>query len=708
MIQARPARQQQVDYRYAPQWHQSCICLPDDTHKTIVGPLGQLLYDYGSKRELYSSIEDGFGFGTVVQFFTDENVKIDNQRLHSARVPFVITESSLDGLRITQEAFAVGLPFIRDNTPTNQGNREDFILTTITNATSRAQTLCPVLVVDSRHKVEVCGRVALVDGEARVITSVPPLRVRQNLGDFKTLLELESVAIAPGETKQLLVLCDNAAPSELAQQFAENPTPVLSRIPAIRAEMLNYWENKTPVPYGLLSVPDEEIQNLVDASLRGIWQAREIKDNRIIFQVGPTRYRGLWVIDGAFILETATMFNRGLDARDSITRTLSFQKENGKIEVLRPNFYKENGAVLWTCARHAWLTQDKDWLRSVWPQLRKIVAYIKELRVASLKDDTPLNDGLMPSGFIDGGLWGGEDQPEYTNVYWNLFGLKAIVQAANWLGEKTDFADWQKEYDDFFATFQKAAARDMATDSFGNQYLSIMMDPKHRSLPQRAQWAFCQAVYPGQIFDNNDPVAISTMNMLHTTLQEGMVMGTGWHIDGIWNYFASFYAHACLWLGEPHRAAAALYAFANHASPLYAWREEHPSRDWQPFPFVGDMPHNWASAEFLRLTVHLLALDRGNELHLLEGIPVEWLQPNMATSLKNISTPFGQLTFILQVDATGQTATLDIAALPEPTCAAIYVHLGNWGLHNKTNLSKLDPHQQHRLRIQLLPSLLSE
>ena len=31
---------------------------------------------------------------------------------------------------------------------------------------------------------------------------------------------------------------------------------------------------------------------------------------------------------------------------------------------------------------------------------------------------------------------------------------------------------------------------------------------------------------------------------------EGMVYGTGWAADGIWNYFASFYAHAWLWVGE--------------------------------------------------------------------------------------------------------------------------------------------------------------
>ncbi|MDR1454081.1 MAG: hypothetical protein LBJ01_00355, partial [Tannerella sp.] len=49
MICAMPvaAQFQQVDYRYAPQWHVSCIGLPDDSYKTQIGPLGQLLYDYG-------------------------------------------------------------------------------------------------------------------------------------------------------------------------------------------------------------------------------------------------------------------------------------------------------------------------------------------------------------------------------------------------------------------------------------------------------------------------------------------------------------------------------------------------------------------------------------------------------------------------------------------------------------------------------------
>jgi hypothetical protein len=244
----------------------------------------------------------------------------------------------------------------------------------------------------------------------------------------------------------------------------------------------------------------------------------------------------------------------------------------------------------------------------------------------------------------------------------------------------------------------------MATDSFGNRYLAIPMDPKNRYLPQRAQWAFCQSVYPGQIFSQDDPVAVGTMNMLHTTLQEGMVMGTGWAIDGIWNYFAGFYGHACLWVNESKRACESLYAFANHASPLYNWREEHSPRDLTPSKYVGDMPHNWASALFATLAVHLLALDRGNELHLLEGIPAEWRQAGMKTSMKDIATPFGKLSFIFEVNAQGTEATLTVDPLSDPSCKGIFVHLGDWGTADGANASvlKADAKKSNSILIKLM------
>ena len=90
---------------------------------------------------------------------------------------------------------------------------------------------------------------------------------------------------------------------------------------------------------------------------------------------------------------------------------------------------------------------------------------------------------------------------------------------------------------------------------------------------------------------------------------------------------------------------------------------------------VGDMPHNWASAEFIRLCTHLIELDRGNELHLLEGFPREWAGPGMTTRLDGVLTPFGPLRLSIQIAADGKTSRLKIARLNGPRPARIVLHL---------------------------------
>jgi hypothetical protein len=169
---------------------------------------------------------------------------------------------------------------------------------------------------------------------------------------------------------------------------------------------------------------------------------------------------------------------------------------------------------------------------------------------------------------------------------------------------------------------------------------------------------------------------------------------------GIWNYFASFYGHAWLWQGDGRKAARALYAFANHAAPLLEWREEQSLKGGE-FKKVGDMPHNWTSAEFIRLTIHLRALDRGNQLHLFEGLPAEWTQPGMVTKLNGIATPFGPLTMALHVSDDGKTARLTVAPLSDTACQGIVVHLAPWARAEGNAVIRLDPRQQNDREISL-------
>ena len=59
---------------------------------------------------------------------------------------------------------------------------------------------------------------------------------------------------------------------------------------------------------------------------------------------------------------------------------------------------------------------------------------------------------------------------------------------------------------DGYAAFRKAAERDMRQDSHGNSYLPIRMNPDPGIPPQKAQWAFLHAIYPGELFAPGDPL----------------------------------------------------------------------------------------------------------------------------------------------------------------------------------------------------------
>jgi len=649
-----------VDFRYSPPEWQTAICLPDDSFKSLVDRTGELLYHYG---------KGGREFGTRVSVQVVSNSVWQSQELYSPRVPIVRTKRAAKGVEILEEAFAVTDLYNTSSssavssalTNSDAGPRNDLLLVRVRNTSSEPLTVHPVLVVDTvlpfrfereSHRVQVNGH--------EIITSSLQLTGLAEDQASRRAIQSEQITIPAGKEVQFFVMYSGG------DRILTQPSTVEEALTS-RQRAAAFWE-KAPLPYGHVEVPDLAIQALVDSAIRNIWQAREIKKGLPAFQVGPTCYRGLWIVDGAFLLESAAMLGAGKEARSGVAYELTYQRPDGSIHVM-DNYSKENGIVLWTCVRHAQLTQDKAWLEAVWPNLERIANYIKALRQQTMTNASRLDDGLLPAGFPDGGIGGVID--EYTNPYWNLAGLHSFIQAARWLG-RTETADvWQREYDDFMAAFRGAAQRDKKTDSHRHAYVPIRMDGQ--DLPQRGQWAFCHAVYPGQIFDRNDPLVTGTLEMLQDSEREGMVYGTGWDATGLWNYFASFYAHAWLWQGNGRKATQVLFAYANHAAPTLVWREEQ-SLLGQKFSKVGDMPHNWASAEFIRLVIHLLALDRGDELHLLEGLPVQWIGPGMVTRLNGVATPFGPLDLTLEADSKGQSATLSVKALAS-NCKAIIVHL---------------------------------
>ena len=445
----------------------------------------------------------------------------------------------------------------------------------------------------------------------------------------------------------------------------------LTHAESLRRKAERFWQT-APLPYDHIEIPDAGVQALLDSSIRNIYQAREIKKGLPAFQVGPTCYRGLWVVDGSFLLEAITYLGRADETRNGVKYLMSFQRDDGGF-MLMDAHWKETGIALWAITRHARLTGDKEWLQEAWPSIERGFAFIRKMR--GMPAAGAPNARLIPDGFSDGGL--ADKVPEYTNIYWTMAGLRAAIEAARWLGKTDEAEDWQKEYDDFLRTFRRAAERDTRTDAHGNHYVPIRMRFDEKIPPQKAQWAFLHSVFPGKVFAANDPLVQGDMAMLRAVEKQGLVQDTGWLKDGIWTYFGSFYGHAWLWLGEGDKAARTLYAFGNHASPLLAWREEQMPVG-QGDQVVGDMPHNWASAEFIRLVRHSLILERGNELHLFEGVPAKWARPGAVTSVREIATEFGPISFEFRVARNGASGILKLTPPQRTPPTRIVLHLDHW------------------------------
>jgi len=652
-----------IDFRYAPPSWQTAICLPDDWQKTLVGKDGSLLYDYPGS---YA------GFGTRITFGLSGETRWLKQELASPRVPIVRTTYRNGAVEVVQETFAVAPPLASSNQQTdrgadpaaNQTPRHDLALIRLRNTGAKPAPVAPSLTIESAFPIALNAfrRRVEIGGATSLACSCAIVGMEKAAG--RAVLRFPEAVIPPhGEAVLSFVVAHGRNVDDLPIDLAQAES--------LRRKAERFW-HKASLPYDRIEVPDPDVQGLVDSAIRNIYQAREIKKGLPAFQVGPTCYRGLWVVDGSFLLEAMTYLGRAGETRSGIKYLMSFQRDDGSF-MLIDGHWKETGIALWAITRHARLTGDTNWLLGVWPNVERGFAFVRKMR--TMPGAGVPNARLIPDGFSDGGL--ADKVPEYTNIYWTMAGLRAAIDAARWLGKSEEAEGWQREYDNFLQTFRRAAERDTRTDAHGNRYVPIRMRFDEKIPPQKAQWAFLHALFPGKVFSVEDPLVQGNMAMLKAVETQGLVQDTGWLKGGIWTYFGSFYGHAWLWLGQGDKAARTLYAFGNHASPLLAWREEQMPVG-QGDQVVGDMPHNWASAEFIRLVRHSLVLERGNELHLCEAMPAKWARPGAVTRLRDIATEFGPVSLEFRVSRDGASGVLRLTPPQRTPPARIVLHLDNW------------------------------
>jgi hypothetical protein len=672
---AHEAWNTEIDFRYAPHHSQATICFPDDHLKSIVGQAGDLRYQFPNA--LLVGMED---FGLVVEFslagFQDD--KIVRQWIESPSVPIVHT--LVDRSAATMEIISFATRHAAEG-------RVDNVLLKIKSKSGK-------IAVTPKLHIRTCAKLGLEDYDSPIATAIyqdtkTPLLVGAKIGESRGRCVWWEEA---GFT--LYLPHAEAAPETEAQYFIrlplENQTAAvlserLQDPGSLLAEVREFWSQWKPFGQTSWSYPKKHGEFLT-ACARNIQQAREEKNGRLVFQVGPTVYRGLWIVDGNFLLEAARYLGYDREADDGLRAEWAKQVDTGQVIAgSGGEHWKDTAIAMFTLVRQCELKQDWALFRELEPNVLHAIEFLIGLRdQARAGNSTNGRYGLLAPGFADGGIGG--VCSEFTNTVWTLAGLRAVANAGEQLGmpSMTKAAQFYKE---LYSALQSAAKNEMVHSPAGFDYLPMLAhddpsendpDPWNRPRPQTAQWALSHSIYPGIVFDKNDPIVRGHIALMQSCTKEDVPIETGWlwH-DSLWNYNASFTAHVYLWAGLRDWAHRTFTGFLNHASPLYCWREEQPlqhalvGQDW------GDMPHNWASAECVRYLRHTLALEDGRALRLLEGITAAEILAAQPYMLQNSPTRFGRIQLQFEpAGARGWRAKFERAAGPTPGSISVPDEIG--------------------------------
>jgi hypothetical protein len=639
-------QQAAVDFRYSPVLQQTAFCFPDDPHKSLINESGQLLYGYDMNAGVFF-----FPLKYTFGLYGMQQAKVVEQSLESPSVPIVRTVLKRADAVMTLTTFATNNP---------AEGRVDNVLMEIRPRDEQPVNVVPIMQIQSEQRYELKadrGNLLVSRLKTKEILFVGRVFNNPSEGTVNgTIFDVDT------PTEQQLTLHRGVA--SLAQpyraffrfpQAGQGAEKILEGLNSPEQQLetaRNFWSSwspfRNPVSW---EVPGKEGEFLA-ACARNILQAREVKDGKLTFQVGPTCYRGLWVVDGNFILEAARYLGYDREAIEGLKTTWSKQQPNGQIVAAGgKEHYKDTAIGMFTVVRQCELSQDWSLLHELEPNIVAAIQFLDSLRARARAEGSALGKyGLLPKGFADGGFDGIQD--EVTNTLWSIAGLKAIG-AAGEQQKMPKLAAATRLYQELYAAFDKAAQQEMRSYEGKFQYLPMLLkedpawdlpDPWDRPRPQCAQWALSHTIFPGRVFDRDHPVLKGHVALMEAVRREGIPSETGWsHHESVWTYNAAFVAEVYLWLGMRQAAHDTFVGFLNHASPQYCWREEQPLQNALVGSYVGDMPHNWASAECIRYIRHIFALEDGTSLRLLAGITEGELASGKPYILNATPTRFGRL-----------------------------------------------------------------
>jgi hypothetical protein len=523
-----------------------------------------------------------------------------------------------------------------------------------------------------------------VDRVARVLPKTPPTSFRAvtlaadtpcewlNTPDGPTEVTDESgfasgallytLELGPGETREIVLdlplHADRGGQRDMQRE--QRRRAASAQAPRTRAEVERVWRDKLNRVELILPKADQALYDTLRTALAHVL----INRDGPAIQPGSRSYERSWIRDGAMTSEMLLRMGHAELAREFLDWYAPYQFASGKIPCCvdrrGADPVPENdsmGEFLFLIDEIYRYTGDKALLHSMWPTVVKTVAYMDELR---LSERTPENQhgeraafyGLMPASISHEG-YSAKPMHSYWDNFWALGGYEAAIRIARALDQKEALVRFIESRDQFRADLYRSLQTAMRAHDIN--YL-----PGAAELGDFDATSTTIALTPvgeTQMLPPNELNATFERYWKHFAERR---TDTGWDVytPYEWRNLAAF-----IRLGWRERGQALIEFFMNDRRPA-AWNQwaEVIGRDPRESRFIGDMPHGWAASDFGRSLLDVFAYERQADetLVLMAGVPERWTRKE-GFALRNLRTPFGPLSYSVEVD--DEQVTLNVEAL---------------------------------------------